>query len=495
MLEREALIQLLEAYLPEGLKGTTDLGSKMDSVFRILEERFSSDERALLGRGTVKNLNDNAMFLTWIARSLAALSPRPLEKLVTNLIMGSAVGRKASSRRFEDRYGYAGPVTIVINPTMRCNIRCTGCYAFHYERHRDMEYDTLAKVLREARDMGVRFITVTGGEPYLYPHLFRMAEEFSDLMFMTYTNGTLLDDGTVRRIVEAGNLMPAISVEGFEKETDERRGKGIHRALLEAMERLERAGAFFGFSATPTSRNADLLATDEFVDHYIRRGALFAWYFNYLPLGRNPDVSLMPSPEQRDRVREATCRWQKTKPIFIGDFWNHGACVGGCLSASRYCYITVEGRVQPCTFVPFYTHRVQEHTLEEIFESPFFRSIRESQPYHSNLLRPCKIIDHPEDLRELVHACGAKPSYEGAEQIVTCDAVKEFLDRYSREYAAMADRAWNGPDYQGGRSCLSPFLGRINVETFFGDRMKTARRMTRRKAEKSADRTPDKEVA
>ena len=81
-----------------------------------------------------------------------------------------------------------------------------------------MEYDTLAKVLREARDIGIRFITVSGGEPYLYPHLFRMAEEFSDLMFMTYTNSTLLDDAMIERIRNAGNLMPAISVEGFEKE-------------------------------------------------------------------------------------------------------------------------------------------------------------------------------------------------------------------------------------------------------------------------------------
>jgi len=493
--DRDALIRLMEHHLPEEGKGKADLGSKMDSVFRILEKRFSSDERALLGRGAVKNLNDNPMFISWLARSLAALSPRPLEKLVTNLIMGTAVGRKASSRSFVDRHGHTGPVTIVINPTMRCNIRCTGCYSFHYQKSQDMEYDTLAKVLREARDMGVRFITVSGGEPYLYPHLFRMAEEFSDLMFMTYTNATLLDDGMVRRIAEAGNLMPAVSVEGFEKETDERRGQGVHQALLGAMERLALAGVFFGFSATPTSRNADILATDEFVDYYIRRGALFAWYFNYLPLGRNPDVSLMPHPEQRDRIREATYRWQKTKPLFIGDFWNHGASVGGCLSASRYCYITVEGRVQPCTFVPFYTHRVQENTLEEIFDSPFFRSIRDRQPYHSNLLRPCKIIDHPEDLRELVHACGAKPSYDGAEQIVTCDEVKGFLDRYSQEYAEMADRAWNGPDYQGGRSCLAQFLGRINVETFFGDRMKTAREMTRRKGEKRPDRAEDKEVA
>jgi MoaA/NifB/PqqE/SkfB family radical SAM enzyme len=322
-----------------------------------------------------------------------------------------------------------------------------------------------------------------------------MAEEFSDLMFMTYTNSTLLDDAMIRRIADAGNLMPAISVEGFEPETDLRRGAGVHRSVLGAMERLQQAGVFFGFSATPTSRNADLMSTDAFVDYYIERGALFAWYFNYIPVGRKPDVNLMPRPEQRDRVREATLRWQKTRPLFIGDFWNHGASVGGCLSASRYCYITVEGRVQPCTFVPFYTHRVPENSLEEIFESPFFRSIRERQPYHCNLLRPCKIIDHPEDLREIVQACCAKPSYDAAESLVSDPELMGFLDRYSQEYGDLAEQAWNGPDYQSGRACLAQFLGRINVDNFFGDRMKNARRMTHRKERKRALPDTGKEVA
>ncbi len=495
MVEKEALRSLMEQQLPENWKGKVDLGPKLDTVIELLDQQFSSDERALLGRGAVKNLNDNPMFLSWLARTLATLSGRPMEKLITNLIMGTAVGRKAASERFKNLYGYAGPVTMVINPTMRCNIRCTGCYSFHYKKSQDMEYDTLAKVLREARDIGIRFITVSGGEPYLYPHLFRMAEEFSDLMFMTYTNSTLLDDATIERIAEAGNLMPAISVEGFEKETDERRGEGVHQTVLDAMSRLQKAGVFFGFSATPTSRNADLMATDPFVDYYIDRGALFAWYFNYIPLGRNPDVSLMPTPEQRDRIREATYRWQMTKPLFLGDFWNHGASVGGCLSASRYCYITVEGYVQPCTFVPFYTHRVQENTLEEIFESPFFKTIRDRQPYDSNLLRPCKVIDHPEDMREAVHSCCAKPSYDGADQIVNCDEVMGFLDKYSEAYGELADKAWSGPDYQSGRSCVAQFLGRINVENFFGDRMENAHRNTNRKKAKKAAANSDKNVA
>ncbi len=495
MFEKDTLKSLIESHLPEDWKGGSDWDEKLDGILHLVQEHFSPEESAALGRGAMKNMNDTPMFVSWIARAMATLSTKPLEKLITNLILGTAIGRKQSSQKNFAEFGYAGPITMVINPTMRCNIRCTGCYSFNYVKSQDMDYALLSKVLTEAREMGIRFITVSGGEPLLYPDLFRMAEEFSDLMFMMYTNGTQIDEAMTERIRDMGNILPAISVEGFEEETDSRRGKGVHEAVCSAMESLRRAGVFFGFSATPTSMNADILSTDAFLDEYMNRGALFGWLFNYIPVGRKPDLNLMPSPEQRNGIREAALRWQKTKPIFIGDFWNNGASVGGCLSASRYCYITVEGYVQPCTFVPFYTHNIQEHTLQEIFESHFFKTIRGMQPYHSNLLRTCKIIDHPEDLRHVVSECCAKPSYDGAEQILENQEVVDFLDRYSEEYGEIADRVWKGPDYQNGRSCIAQFLGRINVDAFFDDRMENAHRVTREKEIRKRTQKATKEVA
>jgi len=481
--QRDAMKQLIEDQLPPDLKNMADIGSKLDHVLEIMESNAGSNERAMLGRGVMKNLNDNPMFLTWLARTMASLSDRPLEKMIVNLILGAVIGRDTHAKKSLEEKGHAGPLTIVINPTMRCNLRCIGCYSYNYKKTMDMEYSTLAKVLCEAREMGIRFITVSGGEPFLYPDLFRMCEEFSDLMFMSYTNSTLIDEAMAERIAETGNLMPAISVEGYENETDRRRGPGIHNSVLSAMKNLRKAGVFFGFSATPTSLNSEIMCSDDFVDYYMDQGALFAWYFNYIPVGRKPDLSLMPTPAQRDMIREATLRWQKTRPIFIGDFWNNGPCVGGCLSASRYCYITVDGYVQPCTFVHFYKHKVPENSLQEIFDSEFFQSIRDMQPYHSNLLRPCKVIDHPQDMRKVMTENEAKPSYEGAEQIIRNPEVVEFLDNYSREYGEMADRAWEGPDYLSGQSILAQFLGRINVEKFFNDRMKNAEQVTSRKEE------------
>jgi MoaA/NifB/PqqE/SkfB family radical SAM enzyme len=433
----------------------------------------SATQQSVTG-GFLKNIGANPEFFEWLRRITTHLSERPLEKFFQNFIVNSVIEGTRRRLQLVEEHGFMGPYTIVINPTMKCNLRCVGCYAYNFDKCAHMDYDLLRKVLSEARDMGTRFITVSGGEPFVYPHFDRMAEEFSDLIFMCYTNSTVLDEQRVARLAELGNVWPAISVEGYEAETTRRRGPGVWEKIQRAMRLLREAGVMFGFSATPTRLNSDLMAEDRFIDFYIEQGALFGWMFQYIPVGLDPDLNLMATAQQREQLRRATKRWQTTRPIFVGDFWNDGACVGGCLSASKYCYVTPDGQVQPCTFVHFYTHNAREHTLVDIFKSPLFRCIREHQPYDRNLLRPCKIIDNPAELRAIVEQTGARPTYEGADAIIRDPKIREHLDRYAAEWQHYADAAWKSDEYHEGRQVVVPFLGRVNVYDIWPARMRGA---------------------
>ena len=446
----------------------------VERVTKFLEEGgFDNGKGESFINGVIGNLQDNPVFVRWCLRLILELSPKPAESFYRNIILGTVLDRNYYCEKFKKEHGIEPPVTIVINPTMRCNIKCRGCYAFNYRDRKDMDYELLKRVLQEAREMGVRLITLSGGEPLLYKDVFRMFEEFNDMNFLMYTNGTLIDRKTAEKFASLGNVMPGISVEGYEKETDDRRGRGIFSKIIEAMSVLRENGVLFGISCTPTSRNSDIMATDEFFDFWMEQGILFAWLFTYLPVGRDPDLSLVCTPEQRNRLRQVCHQYRSKKPLFIGDFWNDGGCVGGCLSASRYLYITSDGLVQPCTFVHFYTHSIKEHSLIEILKSPFFNAIREAQPYNPNLLLPCKIIDNPSVLRNIVKECGAKPSYEGAEHIIEDPRVVAFLDRYSSEFKKLADRAWE-EEYSKGHSFVIPFIGRRDLWKFYGDRMSRA---------------------
>ena len=447
---------------------------RLASSAAALASASDADQASLGDRlleGLRKNLEDHPALVAWVLRLAARLGDASWDRFFNNFVLRLVADRQSVIGRMTRVLGHPPPVTLVVNPTMACNLRCQGCYAFEYARGAGMEPDLLRKILSEARDMGTRFITLTGGEPFLYPDLLDIVEEFHDLTFMSYTNGTLLTDALADRLAQAGNLYPAFSVEGFAHETDARRGNGVHAQVTAAMQRLRQRGVLFGVSVTATRATIQPICSDAFIDTYLDAGASFAWVFSYIPIGREPDLALMPTPEQRDLLRRTTLHWRKTRPLFLGDFWNDGATCGGCLSASRYAFIAPDGNVQPCTFVPFYTHNVRDHSLADIFRSPFFEGIRRAQPYGSNLLRSCKIIDHPHVLRRLVAQFGAKPAYPGAEALVEDIAFRTSLDAYADEYRCIADQVWYGPDYRGGHHALVPFSGCVDVFERFADRM------------------------
>jgi MoaA/NifB/PqqE/SkfB family radical SAM enzyme len=349
---------------------------------------------------------------------------------------------EAEERRdaFLKSQGYDAPIFIVVSPSMRCNLRCYGCYAGEYSKADDLDGRVLERVIGEAKEMGVFFVVTTGGEPFFSQDVLKMWENHPDILFQVYTNGTLIDEAMARHLAELGNVIPCISVEGYEQETDARRGQGTYERITAAMQNLRKYGVLFGFSATATRQNNDLISSEEFVDHYVAKGCFIGWYFNYIPIGRSPDTSLMPTPQQRierwRRVREM----RKTKPIVLADFWCDGSLTGGCIACNRYLHINNRGDVEPCVFVHFAAENIRHKSLAEAIDSPFFREIFRRQPYSPNLLRPCMIIDNPGVLREVVKEGQAYPTHAGAETII--NEMAPFLDKYAAEYALLADRAW-----------------------------------------------------
>ena len=138
------------------------------------------------------------------------------------------------------------------------------------------------------------------------------------------------------QIAEVGNLTPAISVEGFEAETDERRGEGVFKKILEAMANLREVGVPFGISVTATRSNAEQVVSDEFVNFYFeQQGAVYGWMFQYMPIGRSITLDMMVTPEQRKWMFEREKHIIHEKHVFLPDFWNGGAVLGGCLAERR----------------------------------------------------------------------------------------------------------------------------------------------------------------
>jgi len=372
---------------------------------------------------------------------LNRLSPNAREKLIRNLFINAFLTGINRRKQILEEEGFQPPQFIVISPTMRCNLKCPGCYAGEYEQDKGLPFELIDRILTECKELGMYFNTMSGGEVFTRKDIFDIWKKHDDMYFQVYTNGTMINEKVADKLAELGNVAPMISLEGFEKETDERRGKGTFARIMKAMDLLRERGLVFGASITETRENMDIIGSYEFVDMVIEKGALVMWYFQYIPIGRFPSVDIMPTPAQRDWLRRRIQEIRDSRPIFIGDFWNDGPYVKGCIAGGReYLHINSNGDVEPCVFTHFAVDNIKDKSLKEVINSPFMRGIRKLQPYRENLLTPCMIIDNPEILRRVVNEFHARPTHEGAETIIT--RLADDLDKYAREYRRYADPAW-----------------------------------------------------
>ncbi|HUT65099.1 MAG TPA: radical SAM protein, partial [Spirochaetota bacterium] len=346
------------------------------------------------------------------------------------------------------------------------------------------DMDTVNRVINEAKQMGIFFFVISGGEPNYWPHLIETLETHHDAIFQIYTNGTLIDEKRAEEFARLGNALPCISVEGFERETDARRGKGAFKKVSDAMDLLREKGVIFGFSATATRENNEFIVSDEFVDYYIEKGIYIGWYFNYIPIGKQPDMNLMPTPQQRDYRRKRIIALRDTKKVVVADFWNDGILTNGCIAGGYdYFHVISNGDVEPCVFCHFAADNVKDKSLKEVLESPFFMAFKNRRPYNENLLRPCTIIDNPQVLREAVKEGGAHPTHPGAESIIT--TLAPAIDEYANGYGELSDRVWE-EEYED--STYKPHLSLIEelMETRKDRRLKN--RMKKNQAEPAVSR-------
>ncbi len=370
-----------------------------------------------------------------------------VKKAAVNFFVNSLVVGRKKTLDLEKKHKMMLPFFLLIDPTERCNYRCKGCWAGNFEPC-DMPYEVFDRLLCEAKELGIYFVTISGGEPFLYRDLFKIMERHPDMTFHFYTNGSLLaDEKFADRFVALGNGLPCFSLEGFEERTDERRGKGAFAKVMKAMDNLRERKHPFGISCTATSQNYKEITSDEFVDTMIKKGAMLGWYFMYMPIGRDPDFEIMLTPEQRKYMWQRTTKIRNEKPIVFADFWNDGPVTDGCLAGGRrYVHITADCHVEPCAFVHFNRPEdsVREKSLLKVLEeSKLFNAMRARQnpAYESNPMRPCWIVDRPWALRDVVKEVSADASEAGSIHLMD-EKVAGELDRRAKAWEPVANEIW-----------------------------------------------------
>ncbi len=362
--------------------------------------------------------------------------------LVDSAVVNASIIGNPMATKLQEKYQCNIPWAILMDPTSACNLRCTGCWAAEYGHKMNLSLDELESIIRQGKELGTYVYLYSGGEPLTRKKdLITLCERHPDCAFLTFTNGTLIDDEFADEMLRVKNLVPAISVEGFEDSTDERRGDGVYKKVLEAMERLKKRKLLFGISCCYTSHNTDIIGSEEYFDSMIAMGAKFAWFFTYMPIGADAVPELIATAQQRKFMYEQIQRFRKTKPIFTIDFWNDGDAVGGCVAAGRgYLHINANGDVEPCAFIHYSDSNIREKTLLEAYQAPLFQAYRKAQPFNDNMLRPCPVLDNPGALTKIVDESHAN-STDMLKPEFACEYCKK-CDNAAQSWAPVADKLW-----------------------------------------------------
>ena len=349
-------------------------------------------------------------------------------------------------RANRDKYNCNIPFTILFDPTSACNLKCKGCWAAEYGHSVQLSLDEMRSIVKQGRALGTHFYMLTGGEPLIRKDdIITIASENPECMFLIYTNATLIDKKLCDDIKRCGNITLTLSIEGDEYHNDRRRGEGAYKTTMAAMELLKREKLIFGISVCYTAENVNYVTSDEFLDKMVESGVKYAFYFNYMPVGKGAVKELIPTPTQRKYMYY----WMKKmrgghtgKPLFVMDFQDDGEYVGGCIAGGRnYFHINSNGDMEPCVFIHFSDANIRTHTIFEALNNPLFMAYRRGQPFNDNHLMPCPMLENPHILREMIASTGAKSTDLIEKE--TADELCAKCDEFSKAWAPVAKELWD----------------------------------------------------
>lgn len=289
--------------------------------------------------------------------------------------------KKAAQRRVQwERCGTHVPPFMIASITSKCNLQCKGCYAMaqHRTAEQEMNDEKLRNVLLEARDLGIAIALLAGGEPLVREGILDITADFPDIIFPIFTNGLLLDEPKIVKLQRQKNVVPVISLEGYEEATNDRRGEGVYQHLQGVIQKIKSKGIFYGVSLTLTRSNFNTVTGDQFIQRLIDLGSKLFFFVEYIPVKPGTEDWVLTDAE-RGQVLEIMSKLRVKFPGLFIAFPGDEEAFGGCLSAGRgFVHISPSGNVEPCPFAPYSDTNLREMSLRDALKSGFLRVIREN---------------------------------------------------------------------------------------------------------------------
>lgn len=334
---------------------------------------------------------------------------------------------------------YPAPRLVFWETTAGCNLACIHCRRITVADQllpQDLTTQESFDLIDQIASFGRPIFVLSGGEPLFRPDIFDIARHAADagLIVALATNGTLIDAETAVKIKEAGIRRVSISFDGADAEThDIFRGKGAFDLAIAGMGHLRDVGIPYQINTTVARHNVDQMP--ETLAMAKELGAVALHLFLLVPVGCGVEIAddqqisaaeyeevlnWMYDAEMEGGIElKATCaphyfriaRQRQAEerrqgifrerpqsmhrqkhaggghPAGIGHPGGNGhpggrhamnAMTKGCLAGTGVVFVSHQGEIFPCGYLPLEAGNVRREPFQEIWErSPLFADLRE----------------------------------------------------------------------------------------------------------------------
>lgn len=311
-------------------------------------------------------------------------------------------------RENAEKKGVHIPPFLIASITNQCNLHCKGCYARANHSCGDEcinKKELLSKedwegIFGQAADIGVGFILLAGGEPFVRWDIIMTAGKQKNILFPIFTNGTMIEVKHLGALEQNRNLIPILSIEGKKNTTDERRGEGVYDILQNTMQQLHNRGILFGASVTVTKENRKEVFSDEFVETLSQKGCKGIIYVEYVPVDHQSEQLALDNTDRDEMLtRLNTVREEHPEMIFVS-FPGDEKTSGGCLAAGRgFFHINAYGEAEPCPFSPYSDSSLKNMTLSQALHSPLFQKLQKEGNLLEDHIGGCVLFEQEEQIK------------------------------------------------------------------------------------------------
>lgn len=329
---------------------------------------------------------------------------------------------RAYKRRMSE--GKLFPPFMFVALTNTCNLRCQGCWVekegtAHYLPEADLD-----ALITSGKRQHAHYYTLLGGEPFMYKGIWDIFRRHSDCYFQVITNGMLFTPENVRRLKEVGNVTPLISIDGMTENNDRRRGEGVFAAADAGLQRLQQAKILYGIATTATGSNMDEVMNDLYVEHFIKRGAMYLWYYIFRPVGETPHPEYCLQREQIVELRRRLLDLRRRHPILLIDTYWTAEGEAFCPAAMGLGFhVGPQGSIEPCPPLSFAVETLKDNNGDVAKTINDSRYLRGFQQFVKQRTKGCVILEHPQELVKFIKDHGAKDFSGRADALAEINAI------------------------------------------------------------------------